>query len=139
MVKEKWCWQVSQLDFKTSEFLSSKFKCAKVIYAYIDIDTHIYKHYQHGIRVSISLLFDLPLRSNKLHSTGQFPILLTMVMADRTFRYSSLEALMMQRFVMGFTYLTRHKPQVQLGNNDGIISSKISIRIQQNFHNHVPI
>ena len=72
----------------------------------INTHTHIYKHYQQGNRVSISLLFELPLRSNKLNSTGQFPMLLTMVMADQTFWYSSLEALMMQSFVVGFTYLT---------------------------------
>ena len=120
-------------------------------------------------------------------------------MADQTFWYSSLEALMMQSFVVGFTYLTTHKQQVQwllktwhcieskmqvcinkrkgklitgnmvltlegskwwsettlskvyknavfdpfwdikLGNNGGIMPIKISIRIQENFHNHVPI
>ena len=101
---------MSHLDFKTSGFLSSKFKFAKAIHAYIDIHTHIYISI---ISMPLSLLFDLPLRSNKLHSTGQFPILLTMVMADQTFWYSSLEALMMQSFVMGITYLTTHKPQVQ--------------------------
>ena len=72
----------------------------------INTHTHIYKHYQQGNRVSISLLFELPLRSNKLNSTGQFPMLLTKVMADQTFWYSSLEALMMQSLVVGFTYLT---------------------------------
>lgn len=61
------------------------------------------------LRVSIWEFFDLPLRSNKLNSTGQFPILLTMVIADQTFWYSSLEALIMQTFVMGFTYFTTQK------------------------------
>jgi hypothetical protein len=54
-------------------------------------------------------MFDLPLRSNKLNNTGQFPIILTMVIADQTFWYSSLEALIMQTFVMGFTYFTTQK------------------------------
>ena len=57
-------------------------------------------------QVSIPQQFHLPLRSNKLKSTGQFPMLRTMVVADQTFWYSSLETLMIHSFVMGFTYFT---------------------------------
>ena len=103
---------MSRLDFRTYGFLSSKFKCANIMYVNIDTHTCIYIKAL-SAWVSISLLFDLPLRSSKLNSKGQFPILLAMVMVDHTFWYTSLEALMMQRFVMGFTYLTTHKPQVQ--------------------------
>eukprot|EP00268_Persea_americana_P069406 TRINITY_DN9859_c1_g1_i1.p2 TRINITY_DN9859_c1_g1~~TRINITY_DN9859_c1_g1_i1.p2 ORF type:complete len:111 (-),score=15.72 TRINITY_DN9859_c1_g1_i1:60-392(-) len=48
----------------------------------------------------------LPLRSSKLNITGQFTILLTMVIADQTFWCSSREALIVHTFVIGFTYLT---------------------------------
>jgi hypothetical protein len=54
----------------------------------------------------VAVWTELSLRSNKLKTTGQFPMLLTMLIADQTFWYSSLELLMMHTFVMGFTYFT---------------------------------
>lgn len=52
------------------------------------------------------LFANIPLMSSKLNSTGQFPKLLTMLIAAHTFLWSSLEVLIMHSFVIGFTYFT---------------------------------
>lgn len=66
-----------------------------------------------SVTIGVLKLLNLPLRSNKLNNTGQFPMLLTKVIADQTFWYSSLEALTIHSFVMGFTYFTARKQDLQ--------------------------
>lgn len=115
---EKRSWKYKQNKFQCSPCKSGIILLSVSLYSYfILLQEQGRKHRSNS-----------PLKSNKLNITGQFPILLIIVIDDQTFWCSSLAALIIHTFVMGFTYLTAKN----IKNYSSLLKMVASAKLQTN-------